>query len=147
VEKVSLSLDLLPLGIGAEVWASSQADGWRFPLGEFGGRVLAASDDRFTWLDADNGASASLSFAPDSGNRFHRALVDDASDVEMLGDPSGNLGQGLYEFAPDGSLAMRFHPEAAIFRWLTPGWSGALISYFDEVHWLYPASGYARMLP
>lgn len=141
-------VERIELVAGTASWATDPAGGWRYPLGDAFGGTLVASDQEFAWLDPTDGSETSARFAPDSGNRFLRALVEPDRSVVMLGDPAGGVAQGLYLFAPDGTSTVRFHPGAAILRWVAPGWNnGALISYFTELHWIHSRAGYEALGP
>jgi outer membrane protein assembly factor BamB len=139
-------VECVDLSDGAVTWSTDPADGWRYPLGDAVGRTVVASDQDFVWLDPSDGSEISARFAPDSGNRFLRAFIEPDGSIVMLGDPAGGVAQGLYIFAPDGTLTVRFHPGAAIMRWVAPGWSdGALVSFFTELHWLYSRAEYEAL--
>ncbi len=140
-------IDKVHLTAGAVVWSTNPDDGWRFPLGDGPIGTVVASDRDFAWLDIDTGALISARFAPDSGNRFLRGLVEADGSIILIADPAGGVAQGLYIFAPDGTSTLRFHPGAAILRWLAPGWGeGSLVSFFSELHWLHSRATYAAML-
>jgi hypothetical protein len=132
---------------GSLLWATAPTDPWRYPLGDAYGRALVASDSGFAWLDLTTGAPASQAFAPDSGNSFLRAYVETDGSLVMLADDTGGIAQGLYLFAPNGAATVRFRPGAALFRWLAPGWgTGTVVSFFNEVHWLYAREEYDALL-
>jgi hypothetical protein len=142
IEKISLQSDPPTL-----VWATSPADGWRYPLGESAGRLIVASEEAFVWLDPATGQALSQPFAPDSGNAFLHGVVEQDGSVVMLADATGNAAQGLYIFAPDGTTTLRFRPGAALFRWLAPAWGvGTLVSHYDELHWLHARQDYDALL-
>ena len=132
---------------GSVLWSTAPGDGWLYPLGDGAGRALVASDTGFMWLDLTTGVPASSGFAPDSGNSFLRAFVEPDGSLVMLADDTGGVAQGLYLFAPNGYPTVRFHPGAALFRWLAPGWgTGTIVSFFNEVHWLYSRRDYDAQL-
>ncbi len=140
-------IEKIDLVTGGTLWSTDPAAGWRYPLGESAGRLIVAAEEEFVWLDPDSGAELSQPFAPDSGKAFVRGVVEEDGSVVMLADPAGGLAQGLYVFAPDGTSVLRLHPSAAIFRWLAPAWgSGTLVSYYQELHWLYARADYAAQL-
>ena len=140
-------IEKIDTSTGSLLWATSPTDGWLYPLGDAYGRTIVASDAAFTWLNLVTGAPESGTFAPDSGNNFLRAYVEPDGSLVMLADDTSGVAQGLYLFAPDGRSTLRFHPGAALFRWLSPGWgTGSLVSFFNEVHWLYARQGYDDLL-
>jgi hypothetical protein len=147
VDEATAWIDKIRLADGVVVWSTPELDGWRYPLGEIYGRLLAASDKAFVWIDSETGAVVSSAFAPDSGNAFLYGLVEPDGSMVMLADPVGGVAQGLYLFAPDGTSTLRFSSPSALFRWVTPGWSsGTLVSYYDELHWLYARAQYDSLL-
>jgi hypothetical protein len=141
-------VERIELASGEQSWATDPADGWRYPLGDAYGRTVVASSREFIWLDPEDGAEASSRFAPDSGNRFLRAFIEPDGSILMLADPASGVAQGLYIFAPDGSSTVRYHPGAALLRWVAPGWDtegGALVSHFTELHWLHSRAEYEAL--
>ncbi|MBI5509094.1 MAG: hypothetical protein HY903_10095 [Deltaproteobacteria bacterium] len=132
---------------GAVLWSTPPEAGWLYPLGEARGRAIVASDAAFVWLDPQTGAPVSAPFAPDSKNSFLRALAEEDGSIVMLADDTSGIAQGLYLFGPDGHSTLRLHPGAALFRFMTPGWGeGTLVSFFNEVHWIYGRAGYDAMI-
>ncbi len=137
----------IDLGSGITTWQSPPEAGYLFPLGESYGRLVAATATGFIWLDPATGTPVSESFAPDSGNNFLRGTVEEDGSIVMLADASGNAAQGLYLFAPDGTSTLRLHDPTALFRTLTPAWqSGAIVSFFNEIHWLKSQASYRESL-
>lgn len=128
---------------GDVLWQLDPDLGIFIPLGEApSGRLLAASDDGFYWLDGADGSLLSERFGPVSGNTFLKASIEADESIVMIADASGGLAQGLYIFAPDGRAVVALNGNLRL-RWLAGGWGdGPLVSNFDEVHVLHSRQGY-----
>jgi hypothetical protein len=126
---------------------STLGEPWRFVLGESLDTILVASTDSFGWLDAADGTLMGESFSTQGGNAFVRGALELDNSLVLLGDASGGLDQGFYVFDPMGKRVFSFNDTGGLFRWVTPGWDGGvLLSYFNELHQLYPRKHYESLL-